>query len=711
MFGEPIRRFIASTVLFLMLMGLFPAASQGQYEFKRTVEIVLVNLVVRDKSGNVVRGLKPGDFTVLEDGKPQSIASFDFEEVDTAALPTASPSQAVLTMPKAAPSTAPPKPSPQESIDLHGRRLMVLFFDLSSMQPEEIERAVNAASDYVDKQMTAADLVAVVSLSSSLQVNQDFTSDRELLKKAVARLSPSAGQGFEEGGTGDTEGAADTSDAYSPDETEYNIFNTDRRLEAIRSLADALARIQQKKSVIYFSGGMSKTGVENEAQLRAAINEAVRANMALYTMDIRGLQAMVPGGEAQQASLRGTAPYSGASVRTQYASNFDSQETISTLANDTGGRAFLDSNDFNQAFKRVQADTAAYYLIGYHSNNPAHDGRFRRITVKTKIPGVKLEYRAGYYAPRDFAHSSHEDREQQLLDELSTDLPSTDLDVYLSAGYFRLTDNRFYVPVSLVVRGSQIPFTQAGDKDKASLDIIGLVQDELRRPVGNMRDTVKLNLDASQAVRRKNVQYDTGFYLPSGKYHLKFVIRENQNGSMGSFETDFVIPDFKKTPLKMSAVVLGTQMKPSSKKRSDNPLVHDSNELVPNVTHVAPTDGHLYFYYEVYDPARDSRKPEVQEAQHTPAPKSAIRLLTSIQFFHGKVKAYETPLVETRQLTAPDRKAAVFQFDVPLTQLQPGLYTCQVNVVDDAAGTFTFPRFMLLVRGEAKRAQAAQPSL
>jgi len=698
-----LRRLTALLLAAGMLAAPVVEAQQSNppYVVKREVEVVLVNVVVRDKSGGLVRGLTAADFTVLEDNKPQTLSSFDFEQVDTAELPPLEPmDKTLITRPRTA---QPEAAAAAEPVDLHDRRLVVLFFDLSSMQPEEIERAVKASTTYIDRQMTAADLTAVVSLGTSLVVNQDFTSDRSLLEKTVGRLSPTSGQGFDAGLTGDSEGTPDTSQSFTADDTEYNIFNTDRRLQAIQSLSDALSRIQQKKSVIYFSSGMSKTGVENEAQLRSAINRAVRANVSLYTMDMRGLQAIVPGGEAQSASLRGQSAYSGAAMANAFKSNFDSQETIATLATDTGGKAFLDSNDFNAIFKRVQSDTSAYYMLAYHSNNPARDGRFRRITVKCRVPNVKLEYRSGYYAPRDFAHSNRDDREQQLLDSLNSDLPPTDLDVYLGAGYFRLSDNRFYVPVSLVVRGSQIPFTQAGDKDKATLDVIGLVKDELNRPVGNVRDTVKLNLDSSQIVRRKNVQYQTGFFLPSGKYHLKFVIRENQSGNMGSFETDLLIPDYKKTPLKMSAVVLGSQLAPNTKKKVDNPLVHEGTELIPNVTHVFAADGHLYFYYEVYDPAREKKSDvsaggENQQAAKSDNGKPGIRLLTNIQFLRGKVKVYETPLVEVRQLNEPDRKAAVFQFDVPLSKLEPGLYTCQVNVVDDAAGSFLFPRMALLVR-------------
>ena len=194
------------------------------------------------------------------------------------------------------------------------------------------------------------------------------------------------------------------------------------------------------------------------------------------------------------------------------------------------------------------------------------------------------------------------------MDELSSELSSTDLDVFLSAAYFRLSDSRFYVPVSLVVPGSEIPFTKSGDKDKATLDIIGVVRDELQRPVGNVRDTVKLNLDESQQVRRKNVQYQTGFTLPPGKFHLKFVLRENQSGRLGSFETDVVIPDYKreKAPLKLSSVVMGTQIQNAGKRKSDNVLAKDGAELIPNVLHVFSPAQHLYFYYEVYEPAKDS---------------------------------------------------------------------------------------------------------
>jgi len=401
---------------------------------------------------------------------------------------------------------------------------------------------------------------------------------------------------------------------------------------------------------------MDRTGIENQSELRAATNAAVRSNLAIYTMDLRGLQALVAGGEAQNASLRGVSAYSGQSMINALNSNFTTQETLVTLASDTGGRAFLDSNDFSQVFKGVQQDTSSYYLLGYHSSNPARDGRFRRIVVKVNVPGVKLDYRRGYYAPADYQHSTKDDKELQLQEELASELPSTDLPLYLSAAYFRLEANKFFVPISLAVPGSQIPFTRSSDRDKATLDVIGLISDNERHPVTRIRDTVKLAVGVSSEVRTKNVQYDTGVGLPPGKYHLKFVVRENQTGPMGSFETDLNVPDLKWQSLKMSSVVLASQLESAKKGSTPNPLIRDGQKIIPNVTHVFSSAQHVRLYYEVYEPGRANPAP----SSRTGPASSAIHLLTNVAFFRGKTKVFESSLVELTELNARDRRAGIF---------------------------------------------------
>jgi hypothetical protein len=382
--------------------------------------------------------------------------------------------------------------------------------------------------------------------------------------------------------------------------------------------------------------------------------------------------------------------------------NFASQEVMATLSSDTGGKAFFDSNDFAPAFAQVQKDTSAYYAIGFHSSNPARDGKYRKLTIKINRPGMKLEYRPGYYAPADFKHSGREDRERELEEQLTSDLPATDVAVYLDAMYFRLDENRFFVPVSLIVPGSQIPFVKGGDKDKATLDIIGEVIDEVKRPIGNARETVKLNLDPTLQARQKNIEYTTSFNLPPGKYHLKFVVRENQTGRMGSFEADITLPDMKKQPLKMSSIVLASARQPSKK---TSPLVRAGEEYIPNISHVFRQNQHLYLLYEVYGATKE--KPTEGQPKGI---KGGINLLSSLELIQGSTKVYETPLVQAKGVNVQGRDAVAVELDVPLEGLKPGSYVCQLNVIDDAGGSFAFPRFAVLVREPAANATPTVPA-
>ena len=674
---------------------------QGGFSIKINAELVLANVVARDaKTGELVKNLKQSDFKVYENGKEQQISTFDFQSVDMATPLNEATISGLAAGPAGSKAVVVAKPE-----DLRNHRLIVMLFDLTSMQPEDLERSVDAAQAFLKTKMQAADLVALVSLGDTLKVDQDFTSDKDALIREVGVYNGTEGQGFASGATANSNQVEDTT-AYTPDESEYNDLNTDRELYALRAVSKSLEKIDQKKSLLYFSGGISRDGIENEASLRAAINSAVRADLAIYSVDTRGLQAIGPLGDASTGSLRGSGGYNGAALQNNLNQNFATQEVMATLSNDTGGTAFFDSNDFAPAFAKVQNDSSAYYAIGFHSTNPARDGKFRKLTVKINRPDIKLSYNAGYYAPADYQHSGKEDREQQLQDELSSDLPSTDVAVYMDAMYFRLDENRFFMPVSLVVPGSQIPFVKGGDKDKATLDIIGAVLDDAKRPVGRVRDTVKLNLDASLQARQKNIQYNTSFNLPPGKYQLKFVVRENQTGRMGSFIADVTLPDMKKAPLKMSSIVLASTREPSKKQ---DPLVRNGQEYVPNISHVFRQDQHLYLLYEIYDPTRPKAGEGVNRSGDNDAKgtKPGIDLLSSLELIQGSTKVYETPVVQATSVNVQGRDAVSVELDVPLSGLKPGQYVCQLNVIDDAAGSFAFPRFAVLVREPAPAAAPA----
>jgi len=709
--GKALSMFTAAG---LLVQAAAPAMAQqtGQAEsrIQVTSELVLVNVVAHDKKGNLVRDLKKGDFTLFEDGKRQDISTFDFENVDE--LATAGAAEATVSGVSAPGTVLRSGKQAAPSLDARDRRLILLFFDFSAMEPEQIDRSVDAAKKFVSTKMQPADLIALVSLATNMHVDLDFTDDRTKLLGALTAYTSGQGQGFENGSTGSAEGAAETSGAFSADDTDFNTFSADRKLLALQSLMQALGKLPQKKSLVYFSNGISQTGSDNQSALRATTAAAVKANVSIYSMDIRGLQAFPPGGEAQSASLHGQSAYSGAAVLNDLNNNASSQETLATLSSDTGGKAFFDSNDFGGVFAQVQKDSSAYYVLGFTSNNPLKDGKFRRLKVQVNRPDLKLDFRSGYYAGRDFEHLNRADREQQLEDELAAQLPRVDVPLYAGTAFFRQDDSHYYLAVSLVVPGSQIPFVTEREKDNATIDIVGEVREGGKFPVGQLRDTVKLAVDSTREVRRKNVQYNTGFVLAPGGYHLKFVIRENQSGRMGSFETDVQIPDLRKAPLKMSSVVLSSLRAPvTGKKNGANPLVRDQMELVPNITHVFAPDQHLYLQYEVYDAAKGKNPaPAVvngqtvgqsgtaKDAPPVKPAKDSIRVFTSIEFLQGATKVYESKPVVANEVTAPDRKAVIFQVDLPLHALKPGLYLCQVNVIDDVAGSFSFPRFPLLIR-------------
>jgi hypothetical protein len=411
----------------------------------------------------------------------------------------------------------------------------------------------------------------------------------------------------------------------------------------------------------------------------------VRANVAIYPVDSRGLQAIVPGGSARQGSRGGLAALTGSAVTGQFTQLAAQQETLTTLASDTGGTAFLDSNDFGEAFGKVTKDISSYYILGYASTNSDKDGRYRRITVRLKNRDVKVEAREGYYADRDFTHTAKGDREVQLQEQLSMQIPATDVPLFLTAGWFRMTTDRYYVPVSISVPGSAIPTPKPQEKgsDKITLDIAGFIRDERNAPVGRIRDTMTVPPGSADGLGARQVLYQTGVTLPPGRFSIKVVVRENSSGQMGTFETKLVVPELKQAPVKVSSVVLSTQLQPAGTRKSSSPLIRDGVELVPNLTHIVNRGQKLYFYYEVYDPAEDAGMPQVR---------------TSLAFYRGRVKVFETPVVERTAIDAADRHAEVFQFEVPAASFRPGLYTCQINVVDEVSSRFAFPRLELYVR-------------
>jgi VWFA-related protein len=672
---------------------------------------VLVDVRVWDKSGNPVQDLKESDFHVFEDDTLQVINSFSLEDIARLAQASGENGPPPVINFSKLPANV------QAAKIIADHRLTVLFFDMTSMPVDDLGRALAAARNFVEKQMTPADLVAITTYTSTLRVVQDFTNDPQALEVALNKIrigeaSSLAEAGTEgEAGTTDASGnevvTQDVSAAFTPDETEFNIFNTDEKLAALQSLAEMLRDIPGRKSVIHFSSGIERTGQENDAQLRATTDAANRSNVSFYTVDARGLVALAPGGDATSASPAGTAVYTGSAVASQLSPLEGGRETLATLATDTGGRTFYDLNDYSPAFREVQKENSSYYLLGYTPSNTQSNGRFRRIKVTVDRPGVKVEARPGYYAPKDFRQFTREDKEVQLQQAMNLDTPFVELPMAIEASYFRLPDKKYYVVLAAKIPGSAISFLNKSKVHRTEFDFAWRATDAAGHVASALRDTLPVSLSGEdyERVLEGNVTYEGGIELAPGRYTLKAVVRENESGKMGTFVEPLVLPPLGEAGLALSSVVVSNQLDdhPSENRLGrfgferplgeQSPLRVGSRAIVPSVTRVFRTNQDLYVYLESYAPkAAGKTKPPRAEARPASSAPPAVALV----FFRGGAKISEAGPLAGKLEKSSEGKAEYF-VKIPLDKFPPGRYWMQVNVLDPALGRAAFTRIPIAV--------------
>src|ERR1700733_2798827 len=247
-------------------------------------------------------------------------------------------------------------------------RLLALYFDMTALPPADEMRALTAAEQFVRTQLTTVDLVSIMRYNGgSVDILQDFTADRDRLLSILETMVVGEGQGSAD--SVDDSSSADTGAAFGQDDSEFNVFNTDRQLSALQTAAHMLGQVSEKKSLIYFASGMRLQGIDNQAQMHATADTAIKSGVAIWTVDARGLVASAPMGDATQGSPGGQAMYTGTSAMTQ-TSNFQrSQDTLFALAGDTGGKAFLDNNDLSRGIELAQQAISNYYILGYYTTN------------------------------------------------------------------------------------------------------------------------------------------------------------------------------------------------------------------------------------------------------------------------------------------------------------------------------------------------------
>jgi VWFA-related protein len=670
-----------------------PANTPKAPQIMRTSsDIVRIDVEVTDRSGKPVKGLAADKFTITDNGKAQKISIFSYSDIESVETASADDSKPIVI------AVDSPTPVPQETLDsqIRDRRMIVLFFDLSSMQSDDLLRAHDAALKFVQKQMSKADLVSVVVYSSKLTVWADFTNDRAKLEKAVARLTADASSQLADNSyAAAQEGEYDvqeyTGAAYTADETEFNVFNTGEKLAAIEGLANVLGAIPGRKAMIEFTGGITQTGEENRTDLRAATDAANLADVSIYSIDARGLFAAPPGGDATVNASTGNSMFTGASVFHQTDQRQDSRDTLATLSSDTGGRAFYDLGDLSDAFPKIEADNTGYYLLGYYLNTDIkRDGRWRAIHVKVNAPGVHVRFRNGYFAPRDFQHLEKEGRQQQLADAMSSDNPIVELPIAVETSMFRVNDQQFYVPIDAKLSSSALDWAEKHDRHEAAFDFAAEVRAvPANRVVADLQDTITVQLDTArfQQVKQSNLLYQGGVILAPGSYRMKFVARENESGKIGTFEEDLVIPQAQPGRIALSSVLLSSQLVPVEKSAevqtkgqgiranlASSPLEMGGEKIIPSVTRFFNQQQTLYVFFQAYYPEKAEKSGDFDPAT----------LRAGLIFFRNGIQVNSTPLLAPAEVNAKSHTAS-YRISLPVAKLPAGRYTVQAVVV--AAGT------------------------
>jgi VWFA-related protein len=678
----------------LLAIAVAVPVETQQPTFRSGAQLTIVDVTVTGKDGRPIEGLTASDFALTEDGVPQTISMVAFQRVDSAdaaALPPLPP-----TPPRPQGSVAPTvqpqiSASPAGEIRYRNRRLLVLYFDLSAMPPADQARAYSAARKFLAEQITAQDLVAVMTFQGgAVRVKQDFTSDRAALQEVVETLI--YGEKKDAGDMPDQ--TTDVGTAFGQDDAEFNILNTDRQLSALQTAATMLRNLPEEKSLVYFASGLRLNGVDNQAQLRATINAAIRANVSIYPIDARGLVAMAPLGDATQPSPTGLGLLTGQTAQ-GVMSNFQrSQDTLYSLAKDTGGKALFDNNDLSLGIVQAASAIRSYYIIGFASSHTAQDGRFHRVKVSlTRDLDATLAYRQGYFADKTFTKFTSADKERQLEDALMLENPVTDINLAMEVNYFQLNRAEYFVPVSVKIPGSELALARRRGAQRTLIDFIGEVKDDYGITIQNVRDKldVKLSDQTAAELAKRPVQYETGFTLLPGKYVIKVLARDAETGRIGTYQAAFTIPNLNRelTRVPISSVVLSSQRLAlgeaiySVKKDAEqvNPLVFDGHKLLPSVTRVFGRGRELFVFLEAYQRAETSAQP----------------VIAFVTLYRGETKALETaPLAVTAEPDARS-KGVPLRFSVPLEQVPAGRYDCQVTVLLPGASKATFWRAPIVV--------------
>lgn len=577
--------------LLLALGAALPA--QEPPSFRASAEEVLVDFIVRDRRGRQITDLRPEELELLEDGAPQTLKALRRIEGLRAIERLAG------------------EPVREQRLDpSRNVQLMLLVFDRLSTEGRALAR--RAVEDLIKQGIPPNTYYAVVQLDPSFRILQPFTNEPYLVKWAAERATgvkgarsegtPAIGQGTREVTSGDYAASAMAAAVAEMESRAVELEREQRGAAAFNGLLSmvlGLRRLEGRKNAILFSEGIPGSG----APARAVIAQANRNNVAFYTIDARGLRAggAMPGPDpasAPDAALgAGRAPM------------------LEQLAAETGGLAVSDTNDLRAPLRRAAEDAGAYYLASYAPQNTHWDGRFRRLELRVKRPGVQVQARSGYFALPPGMQALLFPHEAPLLRALSANpMPKQ---VNYRAGMFRFGPApqgrvQCAFQIEIPIRELSVRRNDAAGVYDVHASFLVFVKDSEGRAVRKATRDVPFSgpLDKLAAFQAGDFIYNDHFPLPPGRYIMESAVADRLGERVGTKRVVFVVPAMAEGEPALSSIVVVKRVEPNPAQevrygdgddRGPNPLRFPGGMVTPALDNTVRE--RLGIYFSVHAPA------------------------------------------------------------------------------------------------------------
>jgi VWFA-related protein len=660
-----------------------PETGQPPLTFRVEANFVEVDAFVSDASGKPVTDLRAGDFQVVEDGKPQTVSAFAFVNMPIARVerPLFSPTAIELDV--------------DTNVGMDGRIYLFVLDDLH-VDLSRGPRVKDALHRFFERSFGVNDMAAVVFTGGRAVDGQDFTNNPRLLLAAVDKFigrklrSPTLERldEYNRQRTSGTRNAGDPVNDPAAFERAHNARNT---LDSLRKLSEFMTGLHgRRKALVFVSEGIdydiynlfdnNSAASDIINYTRDTIAAATRANVSIYAVDPRGL--MTPGSELIEATgVAADEPNLGLGVQSSMDELRLSQDSLRELADETGGLAFVNRNNVDEAFDRIVAENSSYYVLGYYPANDRRDGRFRRIEVRVTRPGATVRARRGYVAARGRpaapAKATNDSLETALKAAVESPLPTSGIPMRLFAAPYKGMPPNAAVTIALELNVNALKFTQTNGTYNDALNVVTFVTDADGKTRVNEKATVDLTLMPMTYARARaqGFRVTSSVNLPPGRYQLRMSAADTA-GVAGSVTRTLVVPDFYKPPLIMSGltVLSASGVLAPTAKVKDDPV----GQLLmrpPTTAREFTRDDQLVVFAELYENQQNAQPHK-------------ISITTEVRAEGGRVVFSNTEERSSTELqggaspaSRPGRATGGYGYtaQIGLKDFAPGLYVVHVE--------------------------------